>query len=187
MSDITVARRYAGAMIDVAAEQDAVEEVGNNLIAFHDLLQDNDGQLYRALCTPIFSGKERTAVLEALLPKLGMHALTNNFIQLVNAKSRLYAIGDIAKVYSELADERAGRVTVQVTTAEPMSDAIAAEVRQAMAEATGKEVVLQADVDPALIGGMIARVGGKVYDSSIRSRLRDLERALVANQGPAQA
>lgn len=187
MSDITVARRYAGAMIDVAAEQDAIEEVGKNLAAFQDLLQDNEGQLYSALCTPIFSGEERKAVLEALLPKLGMHGLTNNFIQLVNSKSRLYAIGDIAKVYSELADERAGRVTVQVTTAEAMSDTIAAEVRKAMTEATGKEVVLQADVDPSLIGGMIARVGGKVYDSSIRSRLRDLERTLVANQGPAQA
>lgn len=187
MSDILVARRYAEAMIDVATEQDAVEQVGKDLAAFDALLKDHDGQLYSALCTPVFSGKERTDVLEALLPKLGMHALTSNFIQLVNAKSRLYAIGEIAKVYGDIADERAGRVTVRVTTAEAMSDAIAQEVRDAMTKATGKEVILQADVDATLIGGMIARVGGKVYDSSIRSRLRDIERALVANQGPAQA
>ena len=179
MPDTRVANRYAEAMIEVAAEADAIDAVGADLNAFQALLLDNDGLLRRVLCTPQFSGDERSAVLNELLPKLSMNPLTRNLLRLANDKGRLDIIGQIANAYGKLADERAGRIAVHVTTAEPISDAIAQEIKDAMAKTTGKDVVLHTDVDPALIGGMVARVGGKLYDSSIRTRLEALKRSLV--------
>jgi F-type H+-transporting ATPase subunit delta len=187
MPDSRVANRYAEAMIDVAAEQDAVEAVGHDLRAFTELLQANERQLYGALCTPVFSETERTNVLEALVPKLGVQALSGNFLRLINAKGRMSIFSDIATAYTRLADKRAGRIAVQVTTAEPMSDAIAAEVKAALAKSTGKEIILHADVDPELLGGMVARVGGKLYDSSIRTRLQAMGRALIHAQPVGEA
>ena len=179
MPDTRVASRYAEAMIEVAAEADAVDAVGADLSAFNELLDANEGQLRSVLCTPLFSGDERSAVLNDLLPKLGMNPLSCNLLRLANDKGRLDIVGQIASAYSKLADERAGRVAVHVTTAVPITDAIAEEIKSAMAKSTGKDVVLHTDVDPELIGGMVARVGGKLYDSSIRTRLEALKRALV--------
>jgi F-type H+-transporting ATPase subunit delta len=187
MSEVSVARRYAVAMIEVAAAEKAVDQVGDDLRNFHDILQANDGQLQNTLCTPLFSADERTAVLQEILPKLGLHKLSVNFVKLVNAKGRLPAMGRIAEMYGDLADEMAGRVKVRVTTAEPMSAQIEAEVRAAMEASTGKSVLLNTDVDPELIGGMVARVGGKVYDSSVRTRLRSIKQTLLNAQSPGQA
>ncbi len=187
MPEHSVARRYAEALIDVASEAKAADQVGTDLIAFTALLDAGDGQLRHALCTPLFSSAERSAVIDDLLPKLKLHQLTNNFLQLVNTKGRMAVVGDIAEVYGRLADERAGRIKVFVTTAEPMSDAMAAEVKDAMSKTTGKDVIIEASVDASLIGGMIAKVGGKVYDSSIRSRLAQIKQQLIHAQTVAQA
>ena len=187
MPDIRVARRYAEAMIDVAVEQSVADQVGQDLAEFTTLLDAHDGLLRGTLCTPVFSADERTQVLEALLPKLGLHALTGNFLRLVNTKGRLSAIGEITREYTKLADDRSGRVSVRVTTAEPLTQAVADEIRAALGQATGKDVVLDPDVDADLIGGMVVRVGGKVYDTSIRTRLQQVRRALIDAQTPAQA
>jgi len=187
MSDVSVARRYAVAMIEVASNDNAIDQVGADLHGFNALLDAHDGKLRHTLCTPLFSADERTNVLEALLPKLGLHPLSLNFLKLVNGKGRLPAIGEIAVAYGDLADKRAGRVKVRVTTAEPMSPQIEAEVKAAMEKSTGKTVILATDVDPELIGGMVARVGGKVYDSSVRTRLESIKLTLLNAQNPGQA
>lgn len=187
MPEISVARRYADAMIDVAAEQDVADAVGKDLAGFTALLDEHDGVLRNTLCTPVFSAEERGAVLGELLPKLGINPLSANFLSLLNSKGRLAAIDAITAAYKERADERAGRLTVRVSTAEPMSDAIAKEVQQALSKATGKEVILDASVDADLIGGMVVRVAGRVYDSSIRTRLDDVRNTLLRAQTPADA
>lgn len=187
MPEISVARRYADAMIDVAAEQNAADAIGIDLDGFTKLLDAHDGLLRRTLCTPVFSTEERTAVLQELLPKLGINPLTANFLSLLNDKGRLSAIDAIASAYRDRADEKAGRLSVRVTTAEAMSADIAKEVKAALSKATGKDVVLAADVDPDLIGGMVVRVAGRVYDSSIRTRLQDVRRTLLSAQTPAVA
>ena len=183
MSDLNVATRYAEALIDVAAEAGAVDAVGADLNQLADLLAAHDGMLRAALCTPVFSADERRGVLAELLPKLSLQTLSNNFVHVLNDKGRLAALEGIARVYADLANERAGRVTVRATTAEPMTDATAAAVRDAMAKATGKQVVLKTEVDPDLLGGIVVRVGGTVYDASLRTRLNDLKHSLL-HAGP---
>ncbi len=187
MSEVSVARRYAVAMIDVASEESAVDQVGADLHGFNALLDADDGKLRHTLCTPLFSADERAAVLDNLLPKLGLHPLSVNFLKLVNGKGRLPAVGRIAELYGQLADDLAGRIHVRVTTSEPMSPQIEAEVKAAMESTTGKSVILDSDVDESLIGGMVARVGGKVYDSSVRTRLQSIKQALLNAQSPGQA
>ncbi|NCG20017.1 MAG: ATP synthase F1 subunit delta [Rhodobacterales bacterium] len=179
MPEHKVARRYAEALIDVASEANAADQVGADLRGFTALLRAGEGQLRDALCTPLFSSAERGSVIEELLPKLALHKLSSNFLRLVNTKGRMAVVGDIAEVYGRLADERAGRIKVFVTTAESMTDAMAAEVQDAMSKTTGKEVILETTVDASLIGGMIAKVGGTVYDSSIRSRLTQIKQQLL--------
>lgn len=187
MPETSAARRYAEALIEVAEESSAIEAVLTDLQGFDQLLDSHEGILRSALCTPVFSREERTAVLGDLLPKLSLNKLTANFLHVLNHKGRLLIISDITRAYSRLADARAGRVAVRVTTADAMSDAIANEVRAALSKATGKEVVLEAEVDAALIGGMVVRVGGKVYDTSIRTRLQQVKRSLLEAQTPAAA
>lgn len=187
MPEMSVARRYADALIDVADEAKAAEAVLADLKGFEGLLDANEGVLRTALCTPVFSRDERSGVLGELLPKLKLNPLTANFLQVLNHKGRLPIISDIIRAYAELADERAGRVSVRVTTASEMSKAIEIQVQEALSKSTGKQVVLVPEVDPALIGGMVVRVGGKVYDSSIRTRLQQVKRSLLEAQAPAVA
>lgn len=187
MHDLSVARRYAGAMIDVAAEANVVDRVATDLDRFVQTLDQGGGDLRNALCTPVFTVEEREAVLDALLPRLDVHPLTANLLRLANARRRLPLIGDIARAYRDEADARAGRVRVQVSTATPLDAALEAEIRAAMERVTGKAVLLESRVDPSLLGGLVARVGSRVYDSSLRTRLQNLQHALVSAQVPTAA
>jgi len=187
MSKSSVAKRYAQAMIQVAVEADCVDAVGANLTSFCDVLGAHEGLLRNALYNPVCTIEERRGVLGEILPKLDLNPLTANLLHLVNDKERLPAIEAIADEYHALADELAGRIQVVVSTAEPMSPQIEAEVRAALEKSTGKTVVLESKVDPELIGGLVARVGGKVYDSSIRTRLAAMRSALIDARVPAEA
>ena len=179
MAETTVSRRYAQALIELSAAADVVDRVGEELAGFAELLDAHDGLLGSTLRSPVFTVNERRAVLEGVLPKLDFHPLTVNITKLANDKGRISILGDIATAYTELADERAGRIRVQVETAEPLTKKLEGEVKKALEARTGKQVILQTSVEPRLIGGLVARVGGKVYDSSIRTRLEQIKGALL--------
>ena len=187
MANATAADRYAEAMIEIAAEADVVDRIGQDLASFNELMAAHDGLLGGALGSPIFTLEERRQVLDQLLPKVDMHPLSANLVRLANDKGRLGLLGAIAEAYAVRADERAGRIRVVVQTAEAMSEQLERDVRKALEAQTGKTVVLQAEVVPELIGGMVARVGGKVYDSSVKSRLHQIKSALLTGTTPAQA
>ncbi len=180
MAKSAAARPYAQAMIEIAAEAGILERVEQDLERFSQLWDEHEGLLAKALGSPVFTTEERRAVLQAVLPKLELHGMSANLIHLANDKGRLLMMREIAEAYRELADERAGRLRVLVQTAEPLSADLEAEVVKALSERTGKTIVLRTEVDESLIGGMVARVGGKVYDSSIRNRLSQMKDALLS-------
>ncbi len=182
-----VARRYAQAMVDVAAEAGVVDDVVEQLTSFEEVLQAHEGLLSSALQSPVFTVEERRAVLDEILPKLELGDLTQNLLRLLNDNGRLGILDAITRAYRDLADERAGRVRVVVRSAEPLTEALEAEVKKALEAATGKQVVIEAEVDASLIGGLVARVGSTVYDSSLRTRLQNIKGALLAGASPAQA
>jgi len=177
-----VARRYAQALIEVADEAGAIDQVGTDLQSFAQVLDAHEGMLGDALSSPVFTTEERGAVLDGVLPKLSLHPLAANLLRLVNDKRRFPVLRDIVTAYGELADERAGRQQVLVTTAEPLTPQVEAEIRQALEKSTGKTVRLTTKVDPSLLGGLVAKVGGTVYDSSLRTRLDQIKHALVSSE-----
>lgn len=182
MSDVNVARRYADALIDVASEAGEIERIGADLRTFEAALDAHDGLLRGVMTSPVFTAEEREKVLLEILPKLGLHPLSNNLMRVLNTNKRFAVLYAIREQFDALADEKAGRVRVQVSTAEALSPQLETEIKAALEKTTGKTVLVDHRIDPSLIGGMVARVGGTVYDSSLRTRLQHLKHSLIVAQ-----
>ena len=187
MADRNIARRYAQAFLATAVEAEVIDVLDADLGRVMEEFGAHDGLLFHTLSNPVFTREERVAVLEEVLPRLEVQSLTANLLRLLLERGRFGLLPEIGRIYSDTVLERAGKVKVQVATAEPLTPALEAEVRLAFEKTTGKTVILETRLDPSLIGGMVARVGGKVYDSSIRSRLDELKHQLITATAPADA
>jgi F-type H+-transporting ATPase subunit delta len=187
MSDSNIARRYARALVELATEAGNADAVERDLANVVDTLLAHDGELFKALSNPVFTAEERGKVLNVVLPRLGASDLSRRFLMLVSERGRLGSIVEIRDIYTSTMDERAGRVRVRVSTVDPLSPQLEGELKAAFATATGKTIVLDARIDPSLIGGMVARIGGRVYDASIRSRLEDIKHRLINAQAAPEA
>ena len=187
MADGSLARRYARALVELGREGNNVDELGRDLDRFHDVLLVGGADLQVALGNPAVTGLEKKAVVEALLQRVDLHPLSKNFLRLLVDKTRFGILADIRREYRALADEIANRARAVVTTAEPASAALTAQVRGALTKATGKDVQVEFKVDPTLLGGVVAQVGGTVYDASVRSRLKSIQQALVRGSTPGEA
>jgi len=187
LAERSIARRWAEALIALADEDRVVDRVADDLERFLRAVGQHGAMLASALASPVFTVDERRRVLDAILPALGVHDHAANLLRLANDKGRFGIVSDIVSVYGELADERAGRARVTVETAEPLSPELEREVRQALEAVTHKQVVLHTVVRPDLIGGLVARVGDTVYDSSVRTQLERIRHALLQSQIPGQA
>ena len=187
MVNRSVARRYARAFLELAAEQGEVAEIDQDLEGASKAFQAEGAPLFAVLANPIFTLQERQAILAEVLPQLGLRPLTRSLLQLILEKGRFSLLHEIAEIYTAYADERAGRARVLVTTAEPLTPQLEAEVRAALEKVTGKEVIMDTRVDPDLIGGMVARVGDKVFDASVHTRLQNIKQRLLGGRAPAEA
>jgi F-type H+-transporting ATPase subunit delta len=180
MADGSIARRYAKALVALGQEEGGITDaLTQELEAAVAALQANNGQLLEALCHPALSPSERKAVLDAVLPKLNIQPLLQNFLKLLLDKQRFAHLPAIAADARRQADELAGRARAVVTTASKLTAAMEKEVKATLEKATGKEILLEAHIDPSLIGGMVAQVGGKVFDASVKTRLSELRQQLL--------
>lgn len=179
MSDTNAARRYARALVHLAAEDDQSDAISTDLARLVELLHGEGSELFEVLRNPAFTLAERAEVLQAVLPRLGVQPATRNFLLLLNERGRASLLPEIERIVREMLDERAGRIRVEVATVEPLTPQLENELRTAFESATGKTVVLDARIDPSLIGGLQARIGGRVYDASIRARLEDMKHRLI--------
>jgi F-type H+-transporting ATPase subunit delta len=182
MTEGSIARRYAKALLEIAREENALDRVGEDLVRMSRTVETS--ALSGVIANPSFTLAERRAVLDAVLPGQALHARTVTFLKLLLDKDRFGALADISREYRALADAELGRVRAVVTTATELTPASRDEVASALSRATGKKVVLDTTVDPTLLGGIVARVGDKVYDASLRTRLDRLQLALT---NPSQA
>ncbi len=177
MVEGSIARRYARALLELGKEGDLVDRLGEDLTRFLRIARGGD--LVGVLSNPVYTGAERKGVLEAVLPGQALHPTTQNFLRLVLDKNRFAALPDILREYRAMADVHAGRVRALVTSSAELTPAAREQVRAALAEATGKTIVLEMQVDPSLLGGLTARVGSRVYDASLRTRLERLQLSLL--------
>jgi len=178
MAKVPVARRYARALLDLATEGGKVETIHASLSWLGEAF-DQSEDLRQALLNPGVKLKERRAVIEALASQKGWDQLFRNFVMLLLDRDRLRHVREISEDFSAKVDEQAGRMRARVTSAVALSDAQVAEVKAALAKMTGKEVLVETSVDQELIGGVVARMGGSIYDGSVRTQLKRMREAIL--------
>ncbi|MFP2901905.1 ATP synthase F1 subunit delta [Corallococcus sp. 4LFB] len=179
MVNVSIARRYARAILDVAAEGNRTDAVAEQLNAFAAVVGQSP-DLSDVLLNPAYSRAQRNSVVEALLkamPSPAEPALANALRLLVD-RSRLGYLPDIARLYRDMADARAGRVRGQVTSAAPLSPDAVSRLQQSLQQLTQRNVVLETKVDPSVLGGVAAQVGGTLYDGTLRTQLEEMRRQL---------
>lgn len=179
MTEGSVARRYARAFFEIAVEEDKVDDYAKELQRILHAVEAAGQEAESTLSNPTFTLPERRSVLERLLPELHLSHTTRNFARLLLEKGRFIHLAGIHQAYQEMADAAANRVRVEVIASGEMSTPMRDAVVRALSASTGKHVVLNTRVDPSLLGGIIARVGSRVYDASLQTRLDNIQRALL--------
>lgn len=176
MNEGSLARRYAKALLDLGRDNGTIELYGDHL---QRVAARTGADILAFMKNPSFSGEERRGVLESLL--VGADPTVQNFLRLLLDKGRMGALPDIARAYRDLADLEANRLRATVTTAVEIPHVLALEVKAALEKTTGKHIILETRVDPSLIGGMVVRVGSRLFDASLQTRLDELQLSLSQN------
>jgi F-type H+-transporting ATPase subunit delta len=172
-----MAGRYATALFELAREQNAIDTVKVNLDRF-DALVAEIADLARLLRSPVLSADEQGRALSGVLDKVGIDGLAANFLKLVATNRRLFAALDMAKAYRALVAKHKGEVTAEVTVAETPSEAHLAAIKDALRAVTKKDVQMVVKVDPAIIGGLVVKLGSRMVDSSLRTKLNAIKLAM---------
>ncbi len=172
-----LAGRYAAALLDLADERKALDEVAEDIKTVRALIAESE-DLRRLLASPVFTREEQRRAMAALLDRAGIGDLVRRFVLVVADNHRLFALPAMIESYiSELARRR-GEITAQVTSARTLTDAQQAALLQTLRSAEGAKVQLDLKVDPGLIGGLIVKVGSRMIDSSLRNKLQRLQLAM---------
>ena len=172
-----MAGRYATALFELAREQNAIDTVKVNLDRF-DALVAEIADLARLLRSPVLSADEQGRALSGVLDKVGIDGLAANFLKLVATNRRLFAALDMVKAYRALVAKHKGEVTTEVTVAEKPSEAHLAAIKDALRAVTKKDVQVDVKVDPAIIGGLVVKLGSRMVDSSLRTKLNAIKLAM---------
>jgi len=172
-----VAGRYATALFELALEAGSIDQIRNELDAF-DALAASNPDLMRLIRSPVFGAEEQVKALSAVLERAGITGLAAQFLKVVAANRRLFAVRDITKAFRALVANHKGEVTAQVTVAERLNDVRLAEIRNTLASVTGKDVHVDLHIDPTIIGGLIVKLGSRMVDSSVRTKLNAIKHAM---------
>lgn len=172
-----MAGRYATALFELALENNAVDQLESDLERFDALIAASP-DLARLVRSPVFTAEEQTKALSAVLAQAGMGGLAAQFVKVVASNRRLFAIRDTVKAFRALVARHKGEVTAAVTVAEQLSDARLAEIKEALRGVTGKDVKVDVRIDPAIIGGLVVKLGSRMVDSSLRTRLNAIKHAM---------
>ena len=178
MAGAAAARRYAKALLALGRDADRTEEVRAELDALAALFVEVPA-LRDALFRPLHPVAERRAALDAVAERLSSSTDVRHFYSFLIDQRRIVDFPAIHAEYGRLADEAAGRVAARVTSSTPLSDDQQQRLRRALNARTGREVHLEIEVDDALVGGLVARVGDVVFDGSIRTHLQQLRSNLT--------
>lgn len=174
----SVARRYAKALVDVAAASDDLEAVRQELSSFADPLHEHR-ELRQFLTNPSVLRRDKVRVLDEVVSRLALRPLTRSFLRILLEAGRLPALESVLRAYEALVDERLGRLKAMVTTARPLEAEAQERLRQRLEQMTGKIVYLEVQQDPKILGGLVTQIGSLVYDGSLRTQLVKLREEMV--------
>jgi F-type H+-transporting ATPase subunit delta len=172
-----VAERYASALFDLSRDARTIDQTEADLGTLTSMI-DASADFRRLIESPVFSAEDQERAIAAVADKAGIRGLTGNFLRLVARNRRLFALPGMVKAFHAMAARHRGEVTAEVTSAHPLSDAQVSALKAALKEKLGKDVTLEARVNPALLGGLIVRVGSRMIDTSLRTRLMTVKTQL---------
>ncbi|UWR23122.1 F0F1 ATP synthase subunit delta [Sulfitobacter sp. S190] len=172
-----IAERYATAVYDLAKEADKVKAIETDLTALNDALTTSDD--FRALIhSPIYTRDQQASAIAALSTKMNLSPMMGNTLALMAQKRRLFVVPQLVQTLRDIIAEDKGEVTADVTSAKALTKTQADKLAKSLKASTGKTVTLNQTVDESLIGGLVVKVGSKMIDTSIRSKLNSLQNAM---------
>jgi F-type H+-transporting ATPase subunit delta len=172
-----VAGRYATALFELALEEKAVETVERDLNRFASAL-DAVEDLRRLVRSPAFTAEEQQRAIAAILEKMEIEGLTANFLKLIARNRRLFAAPDMIKAFRALLARHRGQASAEVTSAAPLEEGQVRALQTALKAALHKDVQLDQKVDANLLGGLVVKVGSRMVDSSLRTKLNSLKQTM---------
>ena len=178
MSVETVARRYATALADVVEKTGEADSVRTELKTWEAMIASN-ADLANAFGNPAIAHLKKEAVLEKLIEKAGSSRTTSNFLRVLLKNGRFNELGEVGTKFDSVIEERRGIVHGAISSAHDLSEAEKTELKAALEKVTGKIVNLTFGLDKDLIGGVVARIGSTVYDSSVKTQLETLKDRLL--------
>lgn len=172
-----VAGRYASALYTLAAESRAVDAVSGDLASLASMIEGS-ADLQRLIKSPVFSAEEQGKAIAALLTKAKIGGFAANFVKLVAAKRRLFVLPEMIRGYQAEVARARGIVSAQVTVAEAPSAKQVNDIKAALKEVAGTEVAVAIKVDPAIIGGLVVKMGARMVDASLKTKLNSIRLAM---------
>ena len=173
----SLAGRYASALFDLARDQRQIESVGKSLDALGRALADSK-DFDELVTSPLVSREEAAKAFAALAPDLGLDPITTNFLVVLAKNGRKSQLPAVIRAYSRLAAGHRGETTAEVVTARPLNDDQLKQLREQLRTRAGRDVNVDATVDPAILGGIVVRLGSQMIDASIRTKLNRLALAM---------
>jgi F-type H+-transporting ATPase subunit delta len=177
MKNLKIARRYAKALLIIGKEDDKAESYKEELDRFSDLIT-SEKELEQAITNPLYDVGGRKKVLQAVIDKTGISKVLASFLLLLFDKGRFGFLSDINEFYKKLADELKGVVRASLVSATELSSETVEKIRTTLSKKTGKDIILEVEQDPSLIGGIVSRIGDLVLDGSIKTQLLNMRESL---------
>ena len=181
MISSSITRRYAEALISIGVEEDCCDKFEKELILINDILEKNL-ELKNIIFSSVYPQKSRKAILKEVIERIELSETVNNFLSLLIDKNRIEFLPHITRMYEELLDRIEGRVRATVTVAKMIPDRAKEKLKKAFQDSTGKEIVMDIEEDPSIIGGAVTKVGNVIYDGSIKTQLERLKRSMIRGE-----
>ena len=172
-----VSGRYATALFELARDEKSIDAVKADLDKFDAMLADS-ADLKRLVRSPVFSADMQLKALSAVLDKAGISGTSAKFLKVLTANRRLFAVSDVIRAFRALVARFRGEAIAEVTVAEQLNDKNLDALKAALKTVTGKDVALNVKVDPSIIGGLVVKLGSRMVDSSLRTKLNSIKHAM---------
>jgi len=172
-----VAARYATALFDLGVEEKSLDKIEAELSEFTNILSDST-DLQRLVKSPVFSADEQLGALSKIFDKAGFTGSGANLIKVAAKNRRLFAVPGMISAFHRLAAAHRGEVSADVVSAQKLDKTQIDDLKKALKESLGKDVTLNVRVDPSILGGLTVKVGSKMIDTSLRTKLNSLKIAL---------
>ncbi|TGY88831.1 F0F1 ATP synthase subunit delta [Marinicauda algicola] len=170
-------KRYAKALFELAEEAKALDATETDVTTLGEAFGES-ADLRRVASSPLFGREDKAKALEALADRLGLSDLVKKFVAVMAANGRAGDLPDAVRAFKAMAARRRGATEAEVTSADKLTAAQLKELQAALKSALGHDVEVRAEVNPELIGGLVVKVGSRMFDSSLRSKLEGMRNAM---------